>query len=99
MISLSPRFVLLAALISTTIAHVVPRGNLHRRQAALPEGFKAIDSASADEKITFRIALAQQDFAGLERALYDAATPGSEQYGQYLTKEEVCRPFVLPYGL
>ncbi|TFL02170.1 Pro-kumamolisin, activation domain-containing protein [Pterulicium gracile] len=82
---ISSRFILLATLISTALANPL----LPQQRSDLPEGFNAVGSPSQDESITFRIALTQRDFPGLEKALYAAATPGSPQYGQYLSKDQV----------
>lgn len=83
----STRFILLVALISAALAN--PLGSTHQRRSGPPEGFSAVGFSPQDETITFRIALTQKDLPGLEKALYAAATPGSPQYGQYLTKAQV----------
>jgi tripeptidyl-peptidase-1 len=84
---LSYRFVLASLLISTALGRVVVAP--HEKRDAPPEAFKAVSPASSDETIELRFALAPKDFAGLEKALYAASTPGSSAYGQYLTKSEV----------
>ncbi|TFL04400.1 Pro-kumamolisin, activation domain-containing protein, partial [Pterulicium gracile] len=85
---LSTRFVLLAALISASLGRTVPQ-NTPRRRSAPPEGFAVVSAAPQGETITFRISLPQKSFPGLEKALYAASTPGSKQFGQYLTKDQV----------
>ena len=85
---ISTHFALLAALITAALGNPL-RGDIHQRRTDLPKGFTALGSAPQDETITFRIALAQRDFSGLEKALYAAATPGTGQYGQYLSKAQV----------
>ncbi|TFY67250.1 hypothetical protein EVJ58_g1740 [Rhodofomes roseus] len=45
--------------------------------------------------IKLRVALVQSNPAGLEDALYDVSTPSSDNYGQYLTREEAAA-FVAP---
>ncbi|TFL02121.1 hypothetical protein BDV98DRAFT_582438 [Pterulicium gracile] len=81
---ISTRFTLLAVLILAALANPL-LGDAHQRRTDLPEGFTTAGSAPQDETITLRIALAQRDFPGLEKALYAASMPGSPQYGQYLT--------------
>lgn len=85
---LSTRFVLLAALISASLGRTVPQ-NTPRRRSAPPEGYAVVSAAPQGETITFRISLPQKSFPGLEKALYAASTPGSKQFGQYLTKDQV----------
>jgi tripeptidyl-peptidase-1 len=58
-----------------------------------PIGFSRIRSTLGDKILSFRLALAQNDVAGLHDTVYDVSTPGSPRYGQYLTKEEV--PFMI----
>lgn len=82
-------------LFSAVLGTVLP-GTYHQRRDAPPDGFKAVSSASNEEILVFRIALAQKDFAGLEKALYEASTPGSDTFGSYLSREEVAS---LVFGL
>ncbi|KAH9940518.1 family S53 protease-like protein [Epithele typhae] len=42
-----------------------------------------------DTVLTVKVQVAQNDIAGLEKALMDVSTPGNALYGQHLTKEEV----------
>ncbi|TFK98410.1 Pro-kumamolisin, activation domain-containing protein [Pterulicium gracile] len=77
-------------LFSAVLGTVLP-GTYHQRRDAPPDGFKAVSSASNEEILVFRIALAQKDFAGLEKALYEASTPGSDTFGSYLSREETNR--------
>lgn len=56
---------------------------------SIPEGFVVQNAAPADQNIPLRIALVQNNIAGLEKALYDVSTPGSANYGNHLSKEEV----------
>lgn len=62
----------------------------HSRSNTVPSGFTLVGAASADTVLNLRIAMAQSDPAGLEKALYDVSTPSSPNYGQHLTKDEVC---------
>ncbi|KAF7309949.1 Tripeptidyl-peptidase sed3 [Mycena indigotica] len=59
----------------------------YRRSA--PEGFTWKSTAPSDYGLKLRIALASNDAPGLQRALLDVSTPGSENYGKHLTKDEV----------
>ncbi|KAF7353862.1 Subtilisin-like protein [Mycena venus] len=61
---------------------------LERRDAA-PEGFVHSGAAPAAQVLNLKVNLVQNDLAGLESALYEAATPGSAKYGQWLSVEEV----------
>ncbi|TFL02133.1 Pro-kumamolisin, activation domain-containing protein [Pterulicium gracile] len=71
---------ILLALISVALANPL-LGDVHRRRADVPGGFTAGGFAPQDDTIT--------RLPGLEKALYAAATPGSAQYGQYLSKDQV----------
>ena len=59
------------------------------QRSDVPIGFTRSSSAPATKILNLRLALKQNDMAGLEKALYDVSTPGSALYGQHLTKEEV----------
>jgi tripeptidyl-peptidase-1 len=76
--------ILLAIALASSAASVV-----HDRRAAPPEGFVRLGAAPADKMLTFRINLASSDLAGLESKLMSAATPGSDTFRQWLSKEEV----------
>ncbi|TFL06763.1 Pro-kumamolisin, activation domain-containing protein [Pterulicium gracile] len=54
-----------------------------------PAAYAGVIGTRADSSVTLKIALAQKNFAGLEKALYAASTPGSESYGTYLTKSQM----------
>ncbi|KAI8969572.1 peptidase S8/S53 domain-containing protein [Trametes punicea] len=60
-----------------------------------PPGFVRVGPASPNATLNLRVALVQNDIAGLQKALYDVSTPASPLYGQYLSKEEV-EKFVAP---
>lgn len=62
---------------------------VHDRRAAAPAGFVHSGAALADNTLTLRINLVQNDMAGLESALNAASFPDSPLYGQWLSKEEV----------
>ncbi|KAF7985673.1 hypothetical protein HWV62_2219 [Athelia sp. TMB] len=58
-------------------------------RSAVPSGFELVAAAPADQTIPLRLALVQNNISGLEKALYDVSTPGSANYGNHLSKEEV----------
>ena len=64
---------------------------LHEFLDNVPNGFSFDGTAESSTNLTLRIALAQSNFDGLVEALYNVSDPSSEYYGQYLSKEEVCR--------
>ncbi|KAA1473170.1 family S53 protease [Dentipellis sp. KUC8613] len=61
----------------------------HERRDGAPSGFVLDSPVSPTEVLPFRLALASQDFSGLEQALYSVSTPGDAQYGKHLSLEEV----------
>ncbi|KAK7052662.1 family S53 protease-like protein [Favolaschia claudopus] len=62
---------------------------LHERRTVVPAGFVRQGIAPADEQITLQVALKSNNLAGLEKKLRLAATPGSSNFRQWLSKEEV----------
>ncbi|KAF7323341.1 Subtilisin-like protein [Mycena chlorophos] len=62
---------------------------LHERRDVVPAGFVSRGPASATDVVKLRINLVQNNLAGLESALLDAAVPTSSKYGQWLSREEV----------
>jgi tripeptidyl-peptidase-1 len=80
-------FVLPAVLAVSCQASVVPSSQ--DRCGSAPVGFELIEKSNPTELVTLRFALAQKDYPGLDRALYDASTPGNPAYGRWLTKTEV----------
>ncbi|THU96529.1 family S53 protease [Dendrothele bispora CBS 962.96] len=58
-------------------------------QRTLPITFFSTGKPDSETKIDLRIALAQKNMAGLEKALYDVSTPSSAFYGQHLSFDEV----------
>ncbi|KAA1472281.1 family S53 protease [Dentipellis sp. KUC8613] len=67
---------------------------LEKRDSA-PHSFVSAGPAPSDHVLNLRIGLTQNNFPGLEKALYDVSTPGSSKYGKHLSKEEVAA-FVAP---
>lgn len=62
---------------------------LHERRDTIPNGFILSEPAPNETKLDLRIALVQNDPAGLEKTVYEVSTPGSPNYGKHLTKEQV----------
>ena len=62
---------------------------LHEARTIVPFGYALASPASPDTVLQLRIALVQNNTAGLIDTLYEVSTPESSHYGQYLTKEEV----------
>ncbi|KAF8160451.1 family S53 protease [Mycena galopus ATCC 62051] len=75
---------------------MVPRTMVvHESRAAPAEGFIQSAVAPAEQELTLRIALKQNNISGLQTELYKVSDPASEFYGQHLTLEEVV-DFVKP---
>ncbi|KAL1850710.1 hypothetical protein VTK73DRAFT_9606 [Phialemonium thermophilum] len=70
-------------------------GVVHEQLAVVPHGWTRVGGANARSVTTFTIAL-RQEFEGLEEKLLDVSTPGSPNYGKFLTKEEVEKLFPPP---
>ncbi|KAJ7457795.1 family S53 protease-like protein [Mycena latifolia] len=68
---------------------------VHESRIAVPSGFVRQGPASADEMITLRVALTSNNVAGLEEKLMSISTPGSSEFRQWLSMEEV-KAFVQP---
>lgn len=62
---------------------------VHELRPAVPSGFTEVGPASPQTTLNLRLALSQSDPDGLADALYRVSDPDSEEYGQYLSKEEV----------
>ncbi|KAJ6478021.1 family S53 protease [Mycena vulgaris] len=60
-----------------------------------PPGFSRVGPAPLDQTLNLRLALTQNNIAGLQDTVYDISTPGNARYGQYLTQNEVNK-FVAP---
>ena len=90
MVVITSVFLGLLQFIALASGRVAPRaGMVIRASKDLPVGFAHQGAAPADQVIPLRIALKQTDIAGLEAKLYDVSTPGSANYGNHLSKEEV----------
>ncbi|KAJ6616312.1 family S53 protease-like protein [Mycena sp. CBHHK59/15] len=68
---------------------------VHETRDEPARGFVDSGLAPAANNITLRIALKQNNMAGLQAALYAVSDPASALYGQHLTQEEVAA-FVKP---
>ncbi|KAI0761499.1 family S53 protease [Trametes elegans] len=62
---------------------------VHEARENIPVGFKLHGAAPADKTLKLRLALVQNNFAGLEERLYDVSTPFSSDHGNHLSKDEV----------
>ncbi|KJA14174.1 hypothetical protein HYPSUDRAFT_80924 [Hypholoma sublateritium FD-334 SS-4] len=89
-------FFMLAAFVAAVAGSPSFRNMLVLEQRSdVPVGFTKGTPAPAANVLDLRLAIKQNDMAGLEKALFDVSTPGSALYGQHLTKEEV-EAFVTP---
>ncbi|KAJ6477012.1 family S53 protease-like protein [Mycena sanguinolenta] len=68
---------------------------LHESRAAAPAGFVSQGVAPAEDILTLRVALASNNIAGLQDKLMSVSTPGSSEFRQWLTMDEV-KAFVEP---
>lgn len=68
---------------------------VHEYLSAVPHGWSAEPSVPGRAPSTFTIAL-RNEFEGLEEKLLDVSTPGSPNYGKFLTREEVEKLFPPP---
>ncbi|KAJ7867806.1 family S53 protease [Mycena leptocephala] len=96
----TPKMVLAASLFSLLLVVAAkPMGRrtmaVHRSRAEPASGFVRSGAAPAQKALTLRIALRQNNIAGLETELYKVSDPASAFYGQYLTADEVAE-FVKP---
>ncbi|KAK7682815.1 hypothetical protein QCA50_014199 [Cerrena zonata] len=88
-------------LLVTFVAYVLPlaAGNdslpqrrsmaIHEKRTNIPRHYARAGDADLDAVMKFRIGLKSRDVTGLEKALYDVSVPGSPNYGQHLTANEV----------
>jgi tripeptidyl-peptidase-1 len=60
----------------------------HSRLSA-PAGFVSQGAAPATETLNICLALASNNLAGLQQKLVSVSTPGSSEFRQWLTKDEV----------
>ncbi|KAJ7358373.1 family S53 protease-like protein [Mycena albidolilacea] len=62
---------------------------LHESRAAAPVGFVSQGVAPAQDMLTLRVGLAPNNIAGLEEKLMSVSTPGSSDFRQWLSMDEV----------
>ncbi|KAJ7671750.1 family S53 protease-like protein [Mycena rosella] len=85
----------LLAVLSIVTAASAASMVLHESRASAPAGFVRKGLAPVDETVTLRVALAPNNVAGLENKLMSISTPGSSDFRQWLSMEEV-KAFVQP---
>ncbi|KAF7361002.1 Family S53 protease-like protein [Mycena sanguinolenta] len=79
----------------STIAVFAGSTVLHGSRSAAPLGFVSQGAAPAGDMLTLRVALTSNNVAGLEEKLRSISTPGSPEFRQWLSKDEV-KSFVQP---
>ncbi|KAJ8503359.1 hypothetical protein ONZ45_g10928 [Pleurotus djamor] len=81
----------LVALSLAAAAWAAPSGCAPKLKETIvpPRGWQRHGEAPPDHIIRMRIGLQQQNFADLERQLYEISDPNHERYGQHMSKEEV----------
>ncbi|KAF7368463.1 Family S53 protease-like protein [Mycena venus] len=79
----------LLALLSVVVVASAGPMVLHERRAAAPSGFVRHGAAPANEMITLRVALKSNDVGSLEEKLKSVAAPGSSDFRQWLSMDEV----------
>lgn len=67
-----------------------PVRHVLERRESVPAGFVKLNSAPLDTTLELRIQLANSDIAGLEDRLKVVSSPSNDEYGKWLTREEVC---------
>ncbi|KAE9389561.1 hypothetical protein BT96DRAFT_1003123 [Gymnopus androsaceus JB14] len=68
---------------------------VHESRTSVPAGFVSQGAAPANDMLTLRVALTSSNIAGLEEKLMSLSTPGSPEFRQWLSMEEV-KSFVQP---
>ncbi|KAJ7712109.1 Pro-kumamolisin, activation domain-containing protein [Mycena olivaceomarginata] len=68
---------------------------LHESRSALPAGFASQGFVPASEMLTLRVALASNNITGLQDKLMSVSSPGSPDFRQWLSMEEV-KSYVQP---
>lgn len=61
----------------------------HEQRDTVPDGFVNAGAAPANQTLNFRIGLTQGNMTGLAQKHAAVSTPGTTDYGQHLSKEEV----------
>jgi tripeptidyl-peptidase-1 len=68
----------------------------HESRVDVPAGWVSTGAASPSALVNMRIALPSNNFAGLEKVLYEVSEPTSAKYGKHLSAEQVSRCRVRP---
>ncbi|KAE9396252.1 family S53 protease-like protein [Gymnopus androsaceus JB14] len=68
---------------------------VHESRTSVPAGFVSQGVAPANDMLTLRVALTSSNIASLEEKLMSLSTPGSPEFRQWLSMEEV-KSFVQP---
>ncbi|KAJ7795865.1 subtilisin-like protein [Mycena olivaceomarginata] len=82
-------FFKLLSFLSVVVAASAGPMVLHERRTAVPSGFVRHGAAPANQTITLRVALTASNVGGLEEKLTSLATPGSPDFRQWLSKDDV----------
>ncbi|KAJ7752380.1 family S53 protease-like protein [Mycena metata] len=87
----------LCKLLATLSMVAVSAGRMvvHESRSAAPVGFVSQGPAPTNDMLTLRVALASNDITGLEEKLTSLSTPGSSEFRQWLSMDEV-KSFVEP---
>ncbi|KAK7053680.1 family S53 protease-like protein [Favolaschia claudopus] len=89
---LLPAFANILALLSVVSC---TRLAVHESRRAAPSGFTSLGAASDSHMLTLKFALTPKNIPGLEQKLASISTPGSSEFRQWLSKDEV-KAFVQP---
>jgi tripeptidyl-peptidase-1 len=73
----------------STVAAAFGSMVVHEHRKAIPSGFTSQGAAPASEILTLRVALASNNLDDLEAKLTSLATPGSSEFRQWLSMDEV----------
>jgi hypothetical protein len=82
-------FTKLLTVLSIVVAASAASMVLHERRTAVPSGFVRRGAAPANKMITLRVGLKSNDAAGLEAKLRSVSSPGSSDFRQWLSMDDV----------
>ncbi|KAJ7799257.1 subtilisin-like protein [Mycena olivaceomarginata] len=82
-------FTKLLTVLSIVVAASAASMVLHERRTAVPSGFVRRGAAPANEMIALRVGLKSNDAAGLEAKLRSVSSPGSSDFRQWLSMDDV----------
>ncbi|KAJ7618332.1 subtilisin-like protein [Mycena polygramma] len=88
---------LLVAICLTIAASASTPMVLHERHNVVPSGFLRQGAAPATDMLTLRVGLVPNNVAGLQEKLASITTPGSSDFRQWLSKDEV-KAYTQPSG-